>query len=88
MFEITKRTRVKQKIPNVSDRISVPRSYFDVDGDSYSSTLPQHIQKIMRTVIFVYNASMKKVRIQWDLDDTKPDIKTDDLTTEAEGSSK
>ena len=42
----------------------------------------------MRTVIFVYNASMKKVRIQWDLDDTKPDIKIDDLTIEAEGSSK
>ena len=70
MSEIKRRTRAKQKIQNASDRISVPRSYFDGDGDCYSSTLPQHIQKIVGTVNFVYDASMKKVCIQWDLHDT------------------
>lgn len=88
MSETVKRTWVKQKIPKVSDNISVPRSSFDVDGDSYPGTLPQHIQKIMGTVIFVYNASMSKVCIQWDLDDTKTDIKIDDLIIEAQGSPK
>ena len=42
----------------------------------------------MGTVIFVYNAFMSKVCIQWDLDDTKSDIKIDGLTIEAQGSPK
>ena len=42
----------------------------------------------MGTVIFVYDASMEKIHIQWDLDDTKTDIKIDDLTIEAQGSPK
>ena len=61
--------------------IPVPRSYFDVDGTFYSS-------RLTGTVISVYNTSMKKVHIKWDLDDIKTDIKIDDLTIEAQGSPK
>ena len=42
----------------------------------------------MGIVIFVSDSSMKKVYIEWDLDDTKTDIKVNDLTIEAQGSPK
>ena len=82
MSEIVKRDRKKQIVPSVGARVSVKKEYFDVDKKSaYSATLPPHITKLVGSVIFVYEES-KKVRIEWDVDKTKIDVKVDDIQIE------
>ena len=68
----------------IPTRILVQRNFFDIDKNNpYSSTLPEHINKTKETLIFVYNAFMKKVRVQLDLDSTMNDVKVNDITIEA-----
>ena len=60
------------------------RFYFDGDkNDSYNSLVPEYIDKIMETVVFAYNASIKKVCVPWDLDGRNNYVKVNDITTEA-----
>ena len=83
MAEIVKRQRIKQNIPAIGSRVSVERNFFDSDDSNpYSSMLPDNIQRIAGTVIFTYEHS-KKVRVKWDLDNTKNDIHIEDIQVEA-----
>ena len=83
MTEIVKRDRVKHCAPHVGDRVSVKKDYFDSDSTNpYSAALPDHITRLLGTVIFVYDGH-KKVRVHWDVDKTKNDVKVEELTIES-----
>ena len=73
--------RIKIERPELGNRVSVPRTYFDGDGndENYSSYLPADVQKIIGTVIFMYE---RKARVRWDLDGMCNDIIFQDLSIE------
>ena len=62
---------MKFEKPVVGSRVSVSRDYFDVIDDPYSSCLPRYINRIVGTVVFVYE---RKLRVKWDLDNICNDV--------------
>ena len=75
--------RVKVEKPDIGQRVSVNRTYFDGNAtdDAYSSYLDSSIKRLYGTTVFKYEL---KARVKWDIDGQHNDVLYSDLQIESD----
>ena len=75
--------RVKVEKPDIGQRVSVNRTYFDGNAtdDAYSSYLDSSRKRLYGTTVFKYEL---KARVKWDMDGQHNDVLYSDLQIESD----